>query len=111
MAPGSVVKKVAISKKGFFNIFYELDPVCLVSSILLTLSPFFCLFFFLVYLTAGTVLFKSVCTVMNMKFQKSKKFQKSEPPIRIYLFKGNNENTNTVSEICLKLTIKTPERR
>ena len=65
MAPGSVVKKVAISKKGFFNIFYELDPVCLVSSILLTLSPFFCLFF-LVYLTTGTVLFKSVCTVMNI---------------------------------------------
>lgn len=65
MAPGSVVKKVAISKKGFFNIFYELDPVCLI--FYLRFSLFF--FFFLVYLPAGTAIFKFVCTIMNANFQ------------------------------------------
>lgn len=65
MAPGSVVKKVAISKKGFFNIFYELDPVCLI--FYLRFSLFF--FFFLVYLPAGTVIFKFVCIIMNANFQ------------------------------------------
>ena len=29
----------------------------------------------------------------------------------IYLFKVNNGNTRTMREICLKLTIKTPESR
>ena len=29
----------------------------------------------------------------------------------IYMFKVNNRNTRTRCEICLKLTIKTPERR
>ena len=29
----------------------------------------------------------------------------------IYLFKDNNRNTRKKCEICLKLTIKTPERR
>ena len=29
----------------------------------------------------------------------------------IYLFKVNNRNIRTMCEICLKLTIKTPERR
>ena len=29
----------------------------------------------------------------------------------IYLFKVNNGNTRIMFEICLKLTIKTPERR
>ena len=29
----------------------------------------------------------------------------------IYLFKVNNKNTRKSCEICLKLTIKTPERR
>ena len=29
----------------------------------------------------------------------------------IYLFKVNNRNTRKICEICLKLTIKTPERR
>ena len=28
-----------------------------------------------------------------------------------YLLKVNNGNTRTICEICLKLTIKTPERR
>ena len=32
-------------------------------------------------------------------------------PADIYLFKVNNENTITMREICLKLVIKTPERR
>ena len=32
-------------------------------------------------------------------------------PANIYLFKFNNRNTRKKSEICSKLTIKTPERR
>ena len=32
-------------------------------------------------------------------------------PVGIYMFKVNNRNTRTKSEICSKLTIKTPERR
>ena len=32
-------------------------------------------------------------------------------PAGIYLLKVNNRNTTTRCEICLKLTIKTPERR
>ena len=32
-------------------------------------------------------------------------------PANIYLFKVNNRNTIKSCEICLKLTIKTPERR
>ena len=32
-------------------------------------------------------------------------------PANIYLFKVNNRNTRERCEICLKLTIKTPERR
>ena len=32
-------------------------------------------------------------------------------PANIYLFKVNNRNTRKSCEICLKLTIKTPERR
>ena len=32
-------------------------------------------------------------------------------PVGIYLFKVNNRNTRTRSEICSKLTINTPERR
>ena len=31
--------------------------------------------------------------------------------VGIYLFKVNNGYTRTVSKICLKLTVKTPERR
>ena len=31
-------------------------------------------------------------------------------PANIYLFKVNNRNTRKMSEICLKLTIKTPEQ-
>ena len=31
-------------------------------------------------------------------------------PVGIYLFKVNNRNNRTRSEICSKLTIKTPER-
>ena len=34
-----------------------------------------------------------------------------DPQPGIYLFKVNNGNTRTMREICLKLTIKTPERR
>ena len=32
-------------------------------------------------------------------------------PVSIYMFKVNNKNTRTRCEICLKLTIKTPQRR
>ena len=32
-------------------------------------------------------------------------------PCSIYLFKVNNRNTKKIFKICLKLTIKTPERR
>ena len=32
-------------------------------------------------------------------------------PVGIYLFKVNNRNTRARCEICLQLTIKTPERR
>ena len=32
-------------------------------------------------------------------------------PTDIYMFKLNNKNNRTICEICLKLTIKTPERR
>ena len=32
-------------------------------------------------------------------------------PLNIYLLKVNDRNTRTRCEICLKLTIKTPERR
>ena len=32
-------------------------------------------------------------------------------PAKIYLFKVNNKNTTKMCEICLKLAIKTPERR
>ena len=32
-------------------------------------------------------------------------------PAGIYLFKDNNRNISSMCEICLKLTIKTPERR
>ena len=32
-------------------------------------------------------------------------------PVGIYLLKVKNRNTRTRCEICLKLTIKTPERR
>ena len=32
-------------------------------------------------------------------------------PVAIYLFKVNNGNIRTISEICSKLTIKIPERR
>ena len=32
-------------------------------------------------------------------------------PSNIYLFKVNNGNTKTISEICSSLIIKTPERR
>ena len=32
-------------------------------------------------------------------------------PAGIYMFKANNINTATRCEICLELTIKTPERR
>ena len=39
-------------------------------------------------------------------------FTKNSPgPVDIYLLKVNNRNTRTRSEICSKLTIKTPERR
>ena len=31
-------------------------------------------------------------------------------PTGIYLLKVNNRNTRTISEICSKLTIKTPEQ-
>ena len=31
-------------------------------------------------------------------------------PVGIYMFKVNNRNNRTRSEICSKLTIKTPER-
>ena len=30
-------------------------------------------------------------------------------PVGNYIFKVNNRNTTTICEICLKLTIKTPE--
>ena len=32
-------------------------------------------------------------------------------PASIYLFKVSNENHQTISEICSKITIKAPERR
>ena len=32
-------------------------------------------------------------------------------PAGIYLFKGNNANARIICEICLKLTVKAPERR
>ena len=32
-------------------------------------------------------------------------------PVGIYMLKINNRNSRTRCEICLKLTIKTPERR
>ena len=32
-------------------------------------------------------------------------------PVNIYLLKVSNRNTKTRSEICSKLTVKTPERR
>ena len=35
----------------------------------------------------------------------------TKDPVSIYLLKVNNRNTRTRSEICSKLTIKTPERR
>ena len=38
-------------------------------------------------------------------------FSKLIYPADIYLFKVNNSNTRTMSEICWKLTIETPERR
>ena len=37
--------------------------------------------------------------------------QKNSFPVGIYLLKFNNRNTKKRCEICLKLTIKTPERR
>ena len=38
-------------------------------------------------------------------------YQVTSIPVVIYLLKVNNRNTSTRCEICLKLTIKTPERR
>ena len=38
-------------------------------------------------------------------------FSKLIYPTDIYLFKVNNSNTRTMSEICWKLTIEIPERR
>ena len=36
---------------------------------------------------------------------------KTRIPATIYLFKVNDRNTRKSCEVCLKLTIKTPERR
>ena len=36
---------------------------------------------------------------------------KGEFPVGIYLFKVKNGNTRTMSDICSKLTIKTPKQR
>ena len=43
-------------------------------------------------------------------FQKPYLYLPVTPPADIYLFKVNNENTRTMYEICLKSTIKTPDR-
>ena len=37
--------------------------------------------------------------------------KKATRPANIYLLKVNNRNTSKRCEICLKLTVKTPERR
>ena len=44
-------------------------------------------------------------------FQKPNLYSPISAPADIYLFKLNNGNTRTKYKICLKLTIKTPERR
>ena len=40
----------------------------------------------------------------------AKTFLLSAVPANIYLFKGNNRSTRKRCEICLKLTIKIPQR-
>ena len=40
-----------------------------------------------------------------------KELYKGKCPVGIYMLKVNNRNTRTISEICSKLTIKTPEQR
>ena len=44
-------------------------------------------------------------------FENSDSFLASSNPLGIYMFKVNKRNTRTRSEICSKLTIKTPEWR
>ena len=41
----------------------------------------------------------------------TKKVCRSAQPVGIYLLKVNNRNSRMRCEICLKLTIKTPEQR
>ena len=49
-----------------------------------------------------------------MRFSKTDQWQLrdiSQEPAGNYMFKVNNRNTRTRSEVCSKLTIKIPERR
>ena len=52
-----------------------------------------------------------VQTHISVKTNVGKIFLQVINPVDIYLLKGNNRSTITRCEICLKLTIKTPERR
>ena len=48
---------------------------------------------------------------IELKICKIMKIYPSMIPAGIYLFQAHNGNTRTMCEICLKLTIKTPEQR
>ena len=50
--------------------------------------------------------YKSVITII---YSRCRCWTESYTPASIYLLKVNNRNTRTMCEICLKLTIKTPE--
>ena len=45
------------------------------------------------------------------QFLKNRKLLAVNYPVGIYMFKVNNRNARTKCKICLKLTMKTPERR
>ena len=49
------------------------------------------------------LLFETTCAILS--------YNHTQFLAGIYLFNFNNRNTRTMCEICLKLTIKTPERR
>ena len=50
-------------------------------------------------------------TILNLKLFLCPRRLDDFDPAGIYLYKVYNENTQTMCEICSKLTIKTPERR
>ena len=89
-----------ISKNTFF---YRIPPVAASAHLSFRQKcaiwwPCVCFLFFTQFRLLKVV---SVSVTLSVNFS----------PAGIYLLKNNNKNTRTICEICLKLTIKTPEWR